>query len=35
VLEGGIEPGYWTPAGAFGSDFIDQFEKFKLTEVNV
>jgi short subunit dehydrogenase-like uncharacterized protein len=34
VLEGGIEPGYWTPAGAFGSDFIDQFEKFKLIEVN-
>jgi short subunit dehydrogenase-like uncharacterized protein len=35
VLDGNIEPGYRTPAGAFGSNFIDQFEKFKLTEVNV
>jgi short subunit dehydrogenase-like uncharacterized protein len=34
VLEGVVEPGYRTPAGAFGSSFIDQFEKYKLTEVN-
>ena len=34
ILEGNIAPGYHTPAGAFGSDFIDQFEKFKLEEVN-
>lgn len=34
VLEGAIEPGYKTPAGALGSDFIDQFDKFKLIEVS-
>jgi short subunit dehydrogenase-like uncharacterized protein len=34
ILEGGAQPGYRTPAGAFGSDFIDQFEKFELREVN-
>ncbi len=34
ILEGNISPGYQTPAGAFGSDFIDQFEKFKLEVVN-
>ena len=34
VLAGSAEPGYRTPAGAFGGDFINQFEKFKLTEVN-
>ena len=34
VLSGEAEPGYRTPAGAFGSSFIDQFDKYKLTEVN-
>ena len=34
VLTGNIESGYKTPAGAFGSSFIDQFEKYNLTEVN-
>ena len=34
ILEGKIEAGYHTPAGAFGSDFIDQFEKFKLIETD-
>jgi len=34
VLTGSIESGYKTPAGAFGSSFIDQFEKYNLTEVN-
>ena len=34
VLAGAVEPGFRTPAGAFGSSFIDQFEKYKLTEVN-
>jgi short subunit dehydrogenase-like uncharacterized protein len=34
VLEGTVEPGYRTPAGAFGSNFIDQFDKYKLMEVN-
>jgi len=34
VLANNIQPGYHTPAGAFGSDFIDQFEKYKLVEVN-
>jgi short subunit dehydrogenase-like uncharacterized protein len=34
VLDGAVKAGFRTPAGAFGSDFIDQFEKFKLTEVN-
>ena len=34
VLKGVVEPGYKTPAGAFGSSFIDQFDKYKLTEVN-
>lgn len=34
ILEGNIEPGYKTPATAFGSNFIDQFEKYKLIEVN-
>jgi short subunit dehydrogenase-like uncharacterized protein len=34
VLKGSVEFGYRTPAGAFGSSFIDQFDKYKLTEVN-
>jgi len=34
VLAGGVSPGYNTPAGAFGSKFIEQFEKYKLTEIN-
>ena len=34
VLEGAVESGFRTPAGAFGSSFIDQFDKYKLTEVN-
>ena len=34
VLAGAVEPGFRTPAGAFGSSFIDQFDKYKLTEVN-
>ena len=34
VLAGKAEPGYRTPAGAFGSEFIDQFDKYKLIEVN-
>ena len=34
VLAGKVEPGYRTPAGAFGSDFIDQFDKYQLTEIN-
>ncbi len=34
VLAGDVPPGYQTPAGAFGSDFINQFDKYKLIEVN-
>ena len=34
VLEGTVESGYKTPAGAFGSSFIDQFDKYNLDEVN-
>jgi short subunit dehydrogenase-like uncharacterized protein len=34
VLKGAVEPGYRTPAGAFGSDFIDQFDKYQLIEIN-
>ncbi|MEN8248881.1 MAG: saccharopine dehydrogenase NADP-binding domain-containing protein [Bacteroidota bacterium] len=34
VLGGDVEPGFKTPAIAFGSDFIDQFEKTKITVVN-
>jgi short subunit dehydrogenase-like uncharacterized protein len=34
VLDGAVESGYKTPAGAFGSSFIDQFDKFNLTVVN-
>ena len=34
VLEGAVETGYRTPAGGFGKDFINQFEKYNLTEVN-
>jgi len=26
VMDGDVEPGAWTPAGAFGSDFIKDFE---------
>lgn len=34
VLKGKISPGYHTPAGAFGSNFIDKFDKTKVQEVN-
>ena len=34
VLDGVAEPGYRTPAGVFGSNFIDQFDKYNLIEVN-
>ena len=34
VLSGTVAAGYQTPAKAFGSDFIDQFDKYKLLEVN-
>ena len=34
VLNGSVNPGYNTPAGAFGSKFIEQFEKYKLIEID-
>lgn len=34
VLDGDVEPGYRTPAAALGSDFIDEFEKTRISTIS-